>query len=40
MCPITEKYMKNEYLDSVANIPVRVDGRSEKGSEADFSRCP
>ena len=28
MCPITEKYMKNEYLDSVANIP--VDGRSEK----------
>ena len=30
MCPITEKYMKNEYLDSVANIPVRVDGRSEK----------
>ena len=22
--------MKNEYLDSVANIPVRVDGRSEK----------
>lgn len=30
MCPITEKYMKNEYLDSVANIRVRVDGRSEK----------
>ena len=30
MCPITEKYMKNEYLDSVANIPVRVDGRLEK----------
>ena len=22
--------MKNEYLDSVANIPVRVDGRLEK----------
>lgn len=30
MCPITEKYMKNEYLDSVANILVRVDGRLEK----------
>ena len=31
MCvPITEKYMKNEYLDSGANIPVRVDGRLEK----------
>ena len=30
MCPITEKYMKNEYLDSAANIPVRVDGRLEK----------
>lgn len=30
MCPITERYMKNEYLDSVANIPVRVDGRLEK----------
>ena len=30
MCPITEKYMKNEYLDSVSNIPVRVDGRLEK----------
>ena len=29
MCPITEKYMKNEYLDSVANIPVRVDGKFE-----------
>lgn len=24
------KYMKNEYLDSAANIPVRVDGRLEK----------
>lgn len=22
--------MKNEYLDSVANIPIRVDGRLEK----------
>ena len=30
MCPITEKYMKNEYSDSAANIPVRVDGRLEK----------
>mgnify|MGYP006981308046 CR=1 FL=1 len=30
MCPLTENYMKHEYLDSVANIPVRVDGRLEK----------
>lgn len=30
MVPDYRKYMKNEYLDSVANIPVRVDGRLEK----------
>lgn len=30
MCPITRKYMKNEYMDSRANIPVRVNGVLEK----------
>ena len=30
--------MKNEYLDSVANIPVRVDGRLEKVLK-DKERC-
>ena len=30
MCPVTEKYIKNEYIDSKANIPVRVDGVLEK----------
>jgi hypothetical protein len=30
MCPLTKKYIKNEYIDSVANIPVRIDGISEK----------
>ena len=30
MCPITDKYMKNEYLDSNAGIPVRLDGAFEK----------
>lgn len=26
MCPITSKYMKNEYFDARANVPVRVTG--------------
>lgn len=30
MCPITPEYMKNEYIDSRANIPVRVNGVLEK----------
>lgn len=30
MCPITPKYIKNEYIDSVAKIPVRVNGVLEK----------
>ena len=30
MCPITAKYMKNEYIDSNANVPVRVNGVLEK----------
>ena len=30
MCPITSKYMKNEYIDSKTNVPVRVNGVLEK----------
>ncbi len=30
MCPITDEYVKNEYIDSRANIPVRIDGAFEK----------
>lgn len=30
MCPITAQYIKSEYIDSKANIPVRIDGRFEK----------
>ena len=30
MCPITPKYIKNEYIDGVANIPVRISGTLEK----------
>lgn len=30
MCPIMPKYMKNEYIDSKANVPVRVNGVLEK----------
>ena len=29
MCPVTEKYVANEYLDSM-NVPVRVNGVFEK----------
>ena len=29
MCPITEKYIKNEYIDARASIPVKIDGRFE-----------
>lgn len=29
MCPITEKYIKNEYIDGRASVPVRIDGRFE-----------
>ena len=29
MCPITENYIKNEYIDSRASVPVRIDGRFE-----------
>lgn len=30
MCPVTANYIKNEYIDSVANVPVRVDGVFER----------
>lgn len=30
MCPVSLKYIKNEYIDSCANIPVRVNGVFEK----------
>ena len=30
MCPITSKYIKNEYFDARANVPVRVNGILEK----------
>lgn len=30
MCPIIPKYIKNEYIDCIAKIPVRVDGVFEK----------
>jgi hypothetical protein len=30
MCPVTEEYVKNEYIDSNTNIPVRIDGVLEK----------
>lgn len=29
MCPITDKYIKNEYIDSKAAVPVRIDGKTE-----------
>ena len=30
MCPVLPNYIKNEYIDSVASVPVRVDGVFEK----------
>ena len=30
MCPITSKYIKNEYFDARANVPVRENGILEK----------
>lgn len=29
MCPVTEKYIKNEYIDRRTSVPVRIDGRFE-----------
>ena len=30
MCPVTNYYIKNEYIDSVSNIPVQVNGAFER----------
>lgn len=30
MCPITSKYVKNEYIDSATSLPVRIDGAFER----------
>lgn len=30
MCPILPSYIKNEYIDSIARVPVRLDGVFEK----------
>ena len=30
MCPVLPQYIKNEYIDSIASIPVKVDGVLEK----------
>ncbi len=30
MCPILPKYIKNEYIDGLSNIPVKLDGEFEK----------
>lgn len=29
MCPIIDSYIKNEYIDLAADIPVRIDGAFE-----------
>ena len=29
MCPITDKYIKNEYIDDKASVPVRINGKTE-----------
>ncbi len=30
MCPVTDKYINNEYFDNSSKLPVRVDGAFEK----------
>lgn len=30
MCPVTDEYVLNEYMDCVANVPVRLDGAFEQ----------
>lgn len=30
MCPVTDKYIKNEYLDALHNQPVKLDGAFER----------
>ena len=38
MCPIIPKYIKNEYFDSRANIPVRINGVLEKELKGKASK--
>ena len=38
MCPVTQAYIKNEYIDCVANVPVRIDGVFEKELVAKAKR--
>ncbi len=38
MCPITQDYMKEEYIDSRTNIPVRVNGAFEAQLSQKASR--
>lgn len=38
MCPVSPKYIKNEYIDSNSRQPVRIDGRFEKELVAKASR--
>jgi len=30
MCPVTPKYIKNQYMDAAAGLPVRLDGAFER----------
>jgi len=30
MCPVIPRYIKNEYIDNISNIPVKLDGVFEK----------
>lgn len=38
MCPVSVKYIKNEYIDGIAQIPVRIDGALEKDLIAKAKR--
>lgn len=38
MCPVTKEYISSEYIDSAANIPVRVDGVLEKELRSKVSK--
>lgn len=33
MCPVSNRYIKNEYLDPVSNMPVKLDGAFERQLE-------
>lgn len=30
MCPVTQRYIKNQYIDAASNLPVRIDGALER----------